>query len=99
MGDMSSLRILCVHGVLMHCSGLSVRVDLNICRPSMAYGESGQIGQYMYANFPCWYAYLYLGHTPTLTYRKGIRDELESNMLYDQSYPCSASLVISYLCF
>jgi hypothetical protein len=49
--------------------------------------------------FLYWYAYLYLGHTPTLISIKGIRDELESNMIYDQAYPCSASLVISCLRF
>jgi hypothetical protein len=48
--------------------------------------------------FLYWYAYLYLGHTRTLIHIKGIRDEIESNMIYDQSYPCSASLVISCLC-
>jgi hypothetical protein len=46
-----------------------------------------------------WYAYLYLGYTPTLIHEKEIRDELESNMIYDQSYPRSASLVISCLRF
>jgi hypothetical protein len=47
--------------------------------------------------FLYWYAYLYLGHTPTLIHIKRIRDELESNMIYDQSYPCNVSLVISCL--
>jgi hypothetical protein len=81
----------------MHCSGLSERIDLNYLYTLDGFRLTGA-GR-IYANFLCWYAYLYLGHTHILTYKKGIRDELESIILYDQSYPCSASQVISCLRF